>query len=301
MNKAVFIIFAFISLSVLGSDTSRNLQSLVGVSYTNQGTDWTGTCASGSLQSPIDIDSNTATCDESMQFDITFSTSINLTVANVGTTLQVTPTTASELSELYVTDINGLLTGYSGQSFIFRAPSEHEIDGDSYDLELQIVHNISSTFASKGLTIFTSAIVSVFFESSSSASDNAFITALSLSTPGSLTNVTLSSLMSTIFPSTGSEYYTYQGSFTTPTCSETVNYYIMTTPQSISTTQLAVFTALYSGSSTFAGGNGNNRALQSVNDRTIKKGGTECEEQFVYFFSFLILYIFINYFIFKLL
>ena len=38
-----------------------------------------------------------------------------------------------------------------------------------------------------------------------------------------------------------------------------------------------------------------------LNERLVKKGGIECEEQFVYFFSFFILYIFINYFIFKLL
>jgi len=56
---------------------------------------------------------------------------------------------------------------------------------------------------------------------------------------------------------------------------------------------------LYAGDETFAAGRGNNRHIQPLNGRSVKKGGVECEEQFVYFFSFFILYIFINYFIFK--
>lgn len=51
----------------------------------------------------------------------------------------------------------------------------------------------------------------------------------------------------------------------------------------------------------FAQGNGNNRITMPLNDREVKMGNVACEEQFIYFFSFFILYIFINYFIFKLL
>lgn len=69
----------------------------------------------------------------------------------------------------------------------------------------------------------------------------------------------------------------------------------------ITQNQLNSFNQYFETNLTFADGKGNNRKLMPLNDRTVKKGGVVCEEQFVYFFSFFILYIFINYFIFKLL
>jgi len=109
------------------------------------------------------------------------------------------------------------------------------------------------------------------------------------------TTVTLNAqtVLGNVLPTT-IPYYTYQGSFTTPACTQNVNWYVVESVQSITSSQLSAI-------KTLIGTKGNNRGLQDDNDRTIKKGNVDCEEQFVYFFSFLILYIFINYFIFKLL
>jgi len=295
MRKSIFILFAIFSIISCDPESGRHLQTFTGFGYGLQGADWTGTCATGGLQSPINIDTNSGSCDNSLAFDISFSSAVNITMSDEGTMMKGT----GEISQIYATDINGLLTGYTAQYFVFHAPSEHQIEGNSYPLEMQIVHYINPLFAQKAQTTFTYAIVSILFELSDTP--NAMITTINPTT------VSVDPLLvdfNTLLGATYSQtvpYYAYQGSFTTPTCDENVNYYVISTPMGISSTQLALFTAKYAGNSNFASGNGNNRGLKDVNDRTIKKGGVECEEQFVYFFSFLILYIFINYFIFKLL
>jgi len=287
MGRSILLLIAIISLA--------SCQTFTGFNYASQGRDWEGMCATGEYQSPINIDTNSGSCDNSLALDIAFSTAGSFSVVDTGTTLKADVA----LSQLYATDIDGILTGYNAQYFVFRAPSEHQIEGNSYPLEMQIVHYINSFSAQKGQTNKNYAIVSILFELSTT--DNPFIAALklnALNTP--LSNIDFNALLGATY-SQKVPYYAYQGSFTTPNCDENVNYYVFATPMPISNSQLALFNNKYAGSSSFAGGNGNNRVIQDLNDRTVKKGGVECEEQFVYFFSFLILYIFINYFIFKLL
>ena len=57
-----------------------------------------------------------------------------------------------------------------------------------------------------------------------------------------------------------------------------MNWYVLDSVLPISATQLSTFNAFYKGNSSFAGGNGNNRGIRALNDRTIKKGGVACEE-----------------------
>jgi len=284
--------FSLIALLLLSASfTFSQAQTLTGFTYTSHGGDWTGTCASGSLQSPINIDPSGITCDKSMMFEMTFNN--NVAVALTQSTLAIAGT--GEVSELFATDINGILTGYAAQSFVLRAPAEHTIDDTTYDLELQIVHYIKSSFEVKGQTSWKYAIVSILFNADNAAGNNAFIDALTVATIGTGSSVTLNlqTVLGNVLPTT-IPYYTYQGSFTTPECTQNVNWYVVESVQSITSSQLTAIKALI-------GTKGNNRGLQDDNDRTIKKGNVDCEEQFVYFFSFLILYIFINYFIFKLL
>jgi len=271
-------------------------------SYTTSGADWTGTCSTGVRQSPIDIDTSVGPCDSSMVFDLTFADGAQLIqLLDNDETIRG----ATTASTLYATDVNGLLTGFQSVQFHFHAPSEHKIEGDSYDLELHFVHNITSLFATKKATTRTYAVVAVLFQVDDTADSHPFIDALNLANvvnKNAVVNVTvdMKTTLYSKFP-TNITYYTYEGSFSAGTCAETVNWYVMDTVQKIKSSQLAVFTNRWKGNATFANGNGNNREVQDTEDRTIKRGGVECEEQFVYFFSFVILFIFINYFIFKIL
>jgi len=266
------------------------------ISYDEHGSDWTGTCASGLYQSPIDFSDVVGPCDKSMIFDLSFdSGTSSIKMYDDGVTFKSLYTGSS----LFASDVNGVLTGYQSVNIHFHAPSEHTIEGVQYALELHILHSITSQFAAKGQTSYTYGAVSILFEEDSSASANPFITALQLGSLNTALQLDFNSLLYSQLPSP-LPYYTYHGSVTVPPCPETVNWYVISTPLKITPGQLLYFTKRFAGNSTFADGNGNNRELQPVNDRPIKKGGESCEEQFVYFFSFIILFIFINYFVFKL-
>lgn len=84
--------------------------------------------------------------------------------------VQYTIQSKAAVSNLYATDINGNLYGYTATSFMFHSPSEHTIEGTRYDLEMQIVHDLKSEFSAT----ITKAIVSILFEVSST--DQPFFT-----------------------------------------------------------------------------------------------------------------------------
>jgi len=258
---------------------------------------WEGMCQIGTQQSPIDIPDDEYICDDTLVFDFTLLNETKpIIIEDDGESFKAEYTD----SKLYASDINGILTAYQSLNFHFHSPSEHEIDGESYDLELHFLHSITHNFLEKGLTKKLFAAVSIMFEVDDSADANPFIAALNLTKLNTPLNLNVNSLLMSQLPSP-IPFYTYQGSVTTPPCLEIVNWYIVTTPLKITRSQLKVFKKRFSGNSTFADGDGNNRETQPVNGRTIKKGGVVCEEQFIYFFSFVIIFIVANYVVLKLL
>lgn len=52
----------------------------------------------------------------------------------------------ANVGNLYATDVDGNLYGYSASYIQFKSPSEHSISGTFYDFEMQIVHTIKVTF-----------------------------------------------------------------------------------------------------------------------------------------------------------
>ena len=105
------------------------------------------------------------------------------------------------------------------------------------------------------------------------AEDNPFLTTLfdSMSTAGE--NVAIKNLLANI---KSNEFYSYDGSFTTPPCTEGVKWSVLKKVQPISQTQFTKFTQRLAGNAAFASGNGNNRVIMPIEDRTIymtKDGG----------------------------
>ncbi len=161
-----------------------------------------------------------------------------------------------EFSKLYATDTDGVLAGYNGYNMHFHSPSEHKIEGATFDAELHIMHSMRSEF-NKGQGR-TTAVVAVLFKVNDNERPNEFLDSLSLGSPGPATvDMTLlrKALPADIV------YFSYQGSRTSPPCDEVVNWYVVESPVTITSAQLAVFNRLWKNNQDFAKGNGNNRLI----------------------------------------
>jgi len=111
--------------------------------------------------------------------------------------------------------------------------------------------------------------VSIFFDATGGENkDNAFIDSLQMQARGTkkVPGMPLNLLVDRIDKA---QFYAYEGSFTTPPCDETVTWLIIAKPQHISYQQLQYINEHWVNNATFANGNGNNRATQSLNDRKI--------------------------------
>ena len=72
-----------------------------------------------------------------------------------------------------------------------------------------------------------------------------------------------------------SEFYNYDGSFTTPPCTEGINWFVVKDVQKISQAQLTSFTRLWAGNLTFSAGKGTNRVVQPLGTRTLRRSDND--------------------------
>ena len=116
--------------------------------------------------------------------------------------------------------INDMELVYNACQFHFHSPSEHTFQGKHYPLELHIVHTLAS--GPPGYT-HDKAVIAVFFDDVSDT-ESPFIASLNPEKPGEALPkpVDLSELLKST-----NNFYHYQGSLTTPPCSEVVNWYVL--------------------------------------------------------------------------
>ena len=65
------------------------------------------------------------------------------------------------------------------------------------------------------------------------------------------------------------DFWSYDGSLTTPPCTEGIKWSVLRNVQPISKRQLKRFTDLWSGNMDYAEGKGNNRVIQPLNGRKV--------------------------------
>jgi len=65
------------------------------------------------------------------------------------------------------------------------------------------------------------------------------------------------------------DFWSYDGSLTTPPCTEGIKWSVLRNVQPISKKQLKRFTDLWSGNMDYAEGKGNNRVIQPLNGRKV--------------------------------
>lgn len=192
------------------------------------------TCGRGQEQSPIDLANATMTDLANISFDYG-ETAVN--IINNGHTIQVNVSSGSHIV------ING--ETYNLAQFHFHAPGEHTVAGRSYPLEMHLVHRA----ANKAL-----AVVGVFI---AEGAENGAFAPVWEHLPAEETGLTATGAtvnVAALLPA-NQLFYRYNGSLTTPPCSEGVLWSVMSTPIEMSAEQIAAFTDIIEG---------NNRPVQPI-------------------------------------
>lgn len=197
------------------------------------------TCAKGVEQSPVDIPADAAVNTADISFNYQPSA---VTILNNGHTIQVNYDPGSSIT------LNGVR--YDLVQFHFHAHSEHALAGQFAPLEVHLVHKN----AKGGL-----AVVGVLLNA---GAENPSYAAVLNNLPAeeneahAVSGATVDA--NQLLPSERT-YWRYNGSLTTPPCSEGVQWLVMNTPVELSAAQIGAYTAIY---------NANARPLQPLNART---------------------------------
>ena len=200
-------------------------------------------CADGERQSPIDIARYETGDAEAISFSYGGDAKA---VRNKGKFVYVdyAPGSAFNVGE----------RTFELKSAHLHSPSEHLVDGVSFAAELHLVHqDAGGALAVVGLLFRLgepSPVVQAILDAAPDAGDAAAPT---------------NDLNSGVYTPGELAYYKYDGSLTTPPCSEPVGWYVMREPKSISQEQVDSLLALSGGP--------NNRPVQPTGNRKIIAGG----------------------------
>ncbi|QFI68592.1 carbonic anhydrase [Sinorhizobium alkalisoli] len=180
-------------------------------------------CSAGSQQSPIDI-------REAIKADLPdlgLDWKSGGTIANNGHTIQVKAA-------------GGTLKrgdkAYELVQYHFHAPSEHLVEGKTFAMEAHFVHKNAETGALGVFGVFitpgaeNATLASLAAKFPQKAGDEAALDAVD---PSGLLPASL-------------DYWAYEGSLTTPPCSEIVDWMVARTPIEAAASDIAKFTSLYS-------------------------------------------------------
>jgi carbonic anhydrase len=206
-------------------------------------------CSAGRAQSPIDI--TNAKPGAAAAVKTTFPPAVLRIVhhehradsINNGHTIQVNYSEGDTLS------IGG--AAYQLAQYHFHAPSEHTVNGKHFPMEMHMVHK---TAAGK------LAVIGVLIEAGGQNAAFAPVWSNLPKVKGAESHLPAVKVdVDALLPKARTTYR-YDGSLTTPPCSEGVAWLVMTTPIQLSAAQIGQFTALIKG---------NNRPVQALNGRSV--------------------------------
>ena len=218
--------------------------------YFQNGADWSGECSTGQNQSPVDIKSfvNVDSSDGYSTLSIGLESMATYNKIVSGKTYKY----EGKHSTLTAVDIAKVSYVTQGTSISVHAPSEHYLNGHQYPMEMHIQYEPATPTASDP---YAYTIIVVFFEE---GEESVFLSGIIDPNPIAI------NLYPLFLGVTLTNYYMYKGSKTSFPCQETAQYYVLGDVRTASAAQLKVFTDLWASDPLFAGGKGNNRALQSM-------------------------------------
>src|SRR4028118_1538927 len=204
-------------------------------------------CESGKAQSPIDIKPSLLGSVLSPPANIQFNyqSLTNFPVQNNGHTIQVNYPYPSGTSTMTVDGKT-----YQLVQFHLHTHSEHLINGEAAALELHLVHQNPQGEL---------AVVGVMIENGAINNDLQPVFASMPNQEG--VNTANGTINASNFLPANRSYYGYQGSLTTPPCSQGVKWIVLQNPITASQAQIDAFTNIFQV---------NARPVQDLNGRTIQ-------------------------------
>lgn len=202
-------------------------------------------CDEGKIQSPINIDTDTAKEMDLRELDFDYKSAAAVRLVNTGHTIKVDHTEPSVLK---------YSTGDSEHTlfqFHFHSPSEHTVDNRRYDMEMHLIHiNRAGNIT----------IVGLFIEEGEYNPEFDLMWDFLPTEAGTDEDIFRSYNPVNLLPES-KDYYKYTGSITTPPCVENVTWFILKEPIEMSAKQIAAFRAIH---------DHNVRPLQPLNNRTVR-------------------------------
>jgi carbonic anhydrase len=196
-------------------------------------------CSAGREQSPVDIPATAPVNPPELRFDYRPS---DLNIVNNGHSIQVNYEPGSTL------EVGGAV--YELVQFHLHALSEHTLNGAYTAMELHLVHKDAGGRV---------AVVGVMIEEGAHNPAYEPVLAHMPAEEGDPLTVSDTAVNAGELLPAEQSYYRYDGSLTTPPCTEGVTWFVLATPVALSATQIAAFQALY---------DHNYRPVQPLNERT---------------------------------
>ncbi|CAG9315692.1 unnamed protein product [Blepharisma stoltei] len=245
-------IFCLIALTLVSS---------LHVSYHEGGDDWTDTCQNGTLQSPIairDSESEIILVNTTSSIVLYPDFKPNFTMGHM---TSYSFAVYSDWGNLAVAFPSKPSINLHSSAFHFHSPSEYTLNGKYFDLEMHIVMKNPNVQGSL-------YVLGIFFDVNGKT--NNFISQV-IESESNYTDVNLMDVFNG--NSKIEKFYEFEGSLTTPPCTEGVKWFLWSEVQDLDESQRNFFHKFWAGNSSFAGNNGNNRNLQERNDRLVIKYG----------------------------
>jgi carbonic anhydrase len=213
---------------------------------------WEGICKTGLSQSPINI---VEPFKEDLANIAFYYQPSEVNILNNGHTVQVNYDTGSYI------EYEGVR--YDVAQFHYHAPSEHTVDGKLFPAEIHIVH--------KDAAGNNKVVIAILLEQGSdeNAALAPFINNLNLPTESETAAATDAhvTINAAEFLPAVQTTFRYDGSLTTPPCTEGIKWLVMTTPVQLSGTQMSALQAKF----TFP----TNRPVQGLNNRSLVEDSSQ--------------------------
>lgn len=202
-------------------------------------------CVNGNEQSPINLEFSDVEVDKKLTENQINYEPTNFTLVNNGHTVQANATTEGNSMIVEGNEYNLL-------QFHFHTPSEHQFNGQSYEMELHLVHSDKDgNLAVLGMMI-------------QEGEENEILSAAWDGLPAEETEEGTKDYLidlQALLPKNQMSFH-YAGSLTTPPCTEEVKWIIFEQPIEMSKEQIQAFQQIFPD---------NHRPVQPLNEREVNK------------------------------